>query len=53
VGKTKLNKLITAYNELRNNPNNDFEKDEEIFEAVDKHLSLLKTFYNSTLSLIK
>lgn len=126
VGKTKLNKLITAYNELENNPDNEFAKDslqfnfihyiefiikicehlcaknslyesnmssqskisavvslsfinkkdretfiylvglrnrlvheywlpkdEEIFEAVDTNLSLLKTFYNNTLSLIK
>lgn len=34
VGKTKLNKLITAYSELKNNPDNEFAKDSLQFNFI-------------------
>lgn len=34
VGKTKLNKLITAYNELKSNPDNEFAKDSLQFNFI-------------------
>lgn len=34
VGKTKLSKLITAYNELKSNPDNEFAKDSLQFNFI-------------------